>query len=69
MRYDAIPSDLFKLNRTAFAKQMKKNSMAVFVSNEPVTRSADAAYKWRQNPDTFSRRFTMSPLLSWPTFA
>ena len=53
MRYDAIPSDLFKLNRTAFAKQMKKNSMAVFVSNEPVTRSADAAYKWRQNPDTF----------------
>jgi Xaa-Pro aminopeptidase len=53
MRYDAIKNDLFKTNRAAFSKQMKKNSMAVFVSNEPVTRSADAAYKWRQNPDTF----------------
>lgn len=27
--------------------------MAVFVSNAPVTRSADAAYKWRQNPDMY----------------
>src|ERR1700758_3106637 len=53
MRYQAINPELFKLNRKNFTKQMKKNSLAVFVSNEIVTRSADAAYKWRQNPDLF----------------
>ena len=53
MRYDSINADLFKLNRKNFAKQMKKNSLAVFVSNDIITRSADSAYKWRQNPDLF----------------
>lgn len=53
MRYDAINADLFKLNRKNFVKQMKKNSLAIFVSNDIVTRSADASYKWRQNPDLF----------------
>lgn len=53
MRYQAPTSDLFKLNRKNFTKQMKKNSLAVFVSNDIVTRSADAGYKWRQNPDMF----------------
>src|SRR6476620_10581314 len=53
MRYETINSELFKLNRRNFSKQMKKDSLAVFVSNDIVTRSADAAYRWRQNPDTF----------------
>jgi Xaa-Pro aminopeptidase len=53
MRYETINSELFKANRKNFSKQMKKNSLAVFVSNDIVTRSADSAYKWRQNPDTF----------------
>lgn len=53
MRYEAIPAELFALNRKNFSKQMKKSSLAVFVSNEIVTRSADSAYKWRQNPDLF----------------
>ncbi|MDB5283799.1 MAG: peptidase family protein [Bacteroidota bacterium] len=53
MRYEAINPELFKLNRKNFTKQMKPNSIAVFVSNETVTRSADSAYKWRQNPDLF----------------
>lgn len=53
MRYQPASTELFKLNRKNFAKQMKKNSLAVFVSNDTVTRSADAAYKWRQNPDLF----------------
>jgi Xaa-Pro aminopeptidase len=53
MRYEAINNELFKQNRKNFTKQMKKNSLAVFVSNDTVTRSADAAYRWRQNPDTF----------------
>ncbi len=53
MRYDVINSDLFKQNRKNFTKQMRKNSLAVFVSNDMITRSADASYKWRQNPDLF----------------
>ena len=53
MRYDAIDSSLFKLNRKNFAKQMKPKSIAIFVSNELMTKSADASYKWRQNPDLF----------------
>ena len=53
MRYDNINPELFKLNRKNFTKQMKKNSLAVFVSNDIITRSADSSYKWRQNPDLF----------------
>jgi Xaa-Pro aminopeptidase len=53
MRYEAINPELFIQNRKNFAKQMKKNAIAVFVSNETVTRSADASYNWRQNPDMF----------------
>lgn len=53
MRYSAISPDLFVLNRNNFIKKMQKQSLAVFVSNEIVTRSADASYKWRQNPDLF----------------
>jgi len=53
MRYEAIDSSLFKLNRKNFAKQMKPKSVAIFVSNELMTKSADASYKWRQNPDLF----------------
>ena len=53
MRYETISNELFKLNRKNFTKQMKKNSLAVLVSNDIITRSADAAYRWRQNPDLF----------------
>jgi Xaa-Pro aminopeptidase len=53
MRYDNINAELFKLNRKNFTKQMKKNSLAVFISNDVVTRSADSSYNWRQNPDLF----------------
>ena len=53
MRYESINAELFKLNRKNFVKNMKPNSLAVFVSNDIITRSADAAYRWRQNPDLF----------------
>src|SRR5580700_5831480 len=53
MRYDNINAELFKTNRKNFSKEMKGNSLAVFVSNNIITRSADSAYKWRQNPDLF----------------
>ncbi len=53
MRYQPESSELFKLNRKNFVRQMKKNSLAVFISNDTPTRSADSSYKWRQNPDLF----------------
>lgn len=53
MRYTLPKKELFIQNRKSFAREMKKNSLAVFVSNPVVTRSADASYKWRQNPDLF----------------
>jgi Xaa-Pro aminopeptidase len=53
MRYETINPELFKANRKNFCKQLKKHSLAVFVSNEIVTRSADSSYQWRQNPDLF----------------
>jgi Xaa-Pro aminopeptidase len=53
MRYNAIDNNLFKLNRKNFIRQMKSKSVAIFVSNDLMTKSADAAYKWRQSPDLF----------------
>lgn len=53
MRYSIINDELFKQNRKNFTKQMKRDAIAIFVSNALATRSADAAYKWRQNPDLF----------------
>ena len=53
MRYTAPSAELFKLNRKNYVKNMKKGAIAIFVSNEQPTRSADAHYKWRQNPDLY----------------
>jgi Xaa-Pro aminopeptidase len=53
MKYDAIKSQLFIENRKRFVQQMKPNSIAVFVSNDEMPRSADATYTWRQNPDLY----------------
>ncbi len=53
MKYIAIDSALYIENRKRFIAKMKPNSMAIFVSNDEVPRSADATYTWRQNPDLF----------------
>ena len=53
MKYIAIDSALYIENRKRFVAKMKPNSMAIFVSNDEVPRSADATYTWRQNPDLF----------------
>ncbi len=53
MKYIAIDSALYIENRKRFTAKMKPNSMAIFVSNDEVPRSADATYTWRQNPDLF----------------
>jgi Xaa-Pro aminopeptidase len=53
MRYHNIDSKLFATNRKNFVKQLQPGSLAIFVSNAQPTRSADASYNWRQNPDMF----------------
>jgi Xaa-Pro aminopeptidase len=76
MRYQRIDAGLFIRNRKEFSKQMKPGSIAVFVSNDLVPRSADATYKWRQDPDlyylcgvdqeeTFLILFPDAPVESW----
>jgi Xaa-Pro aminopeptidase len=53
MKYDALDNALFIENRKRFKALMKPNSIAVFVSNDEMPRSADALYTWRQNPDLY----------------
>lgn len=53
MRYQTIDNRLFKENRKNFTKHLKPNSIAIFTSNDQMPKSADASYKWRQNPDLF----------------
>jgi Xaa-Pro aminopeptidase len=53
MKYQPIDSQLFIENRKRLIAQLNPNSIAVFVSNDEVPRSADANYFWRQNPDLF----------------
>jgi Xaa-Pro aminopeptidase len=53
MRYENVNPELFKQNRKNFARQMKKGSVAIFISNPVMPKSADAGYKWRQNPDLY----------------
>jgi Xaa-Pro aminopeptidase len=52
-RYERMPASFFSGNRKAFMKQMKKNSMAIFFSNDVMPRSADGHHPFRQNPDFF----------------
>lgn len=53
MKYDALDQKLFIENRKRFVSQMKPHSIAVFVSNDEMPRSADAVHTWRQNPDLY----------------
>lgn len=54
MRYRPIPSDLFSDRRNQFAKNMKRNSIAVFYSNDQMRRSGDQFYPYRQDSALFS---------------
>lgn len=76
MRYERVDASLFVTNRKQFTKQMKPGSLAIFVSNDMVPRSADATYKWRQDPDlyylsgidqeqTFLILFPDAPVAAW----
>lgn len=53
MRYTAIDSQLFIHNRNGFLAKMKKNSVAIFHSNDLMPKNADQLMKFKQNSDLF----------------
>src|ERR1700709_16844 len=53
MKYDKIDSQLFIENRKRFAAKMEGKSIAIFLSNDMMPRSADSTHFFRQNPDLF----------------
>ncbi len=53
MRYKKINPNLFIENRKAFASQMKKNTMAIFFSNDEMPKSGDQFFPFQQSSDFF----------------
>ena len=53
MKYLPLNPALFVQNRERFAARMKKNSIAIFVSNDEVPVNGDAIYPFKQNSDLF----------------
>lgn len=53
MKYDQIKKDLFIANRAKFIKQLKPNSLALFVSNDILPTNADGSFGFVQNSDLF----------------
>lgn len=51
MKYDTIDSELFVKNRARFTKKLKKNSVALFYSNDEMPRNGDATFPFRQNSE------------------
>jgi Xaa-Pro aminopeptidase len=53
MKYSSIKNTLFVDNRKNFIKELKPNSMALFVSNDILPTNADGSYGFVQNSDLF----------------
>lgn len=53
MKYLPLNPEIFIKNRERFINSMKKNSIAIFVSNDEVPVNADALYPYKQNSDLF----------------
>ena len=53
MKYLPLDPAIFSQNRTRFTSRMKKDSIAIFVSNDEVPVNADALYPFKQNSDLF----------------
>src|SRR5688572_5063836 len=54
MRYQSIPSTLFSDRRKEFAKKMVSDSVAIFCSNDPMPRSGDQFFPFRQDAALFA---------------
>jgi Xaa-Pro aminopeptidase len=53
MRYQKLPSSLYKRNRIAFMDAMENNSLALFFSNDIYPTSADGTLPFKQSADAF----------------
>jgi Xaa-Pro aminopeptidase len=53
MRHRPISSELFKKNREKLRRHLPANSMAVFVSNDPMPSNGDLTFRFRQSSDFF----------------
>ncbi len=51
MKYLPLNSEIFIQNRKRFVQKMKKNAIAIFVSNDEVPSNGDALYSFKQNSD------------------
>src|SRR5258708_36425950 len=53
MKYLPLNPEIFIKNRQRFIKEMKPNSIAIFVSNDEMPINGDALYPFKQNSDLF----------------
>jgi len=53
MKHLPIDPALFTTNRRRFIEKMKRNSIAIFVSNDEVSRNGDAIHTFQQNSDLY----------------
>src|SRR6476661_7372132 len=53
MKYWPLNPEIFIKNRERFIKEMKPDSIAIFVSNDEVPVNGDALYPFKQNSDLF----------------
>ena len=53
MKHLPLNPELFVKNRERFAGKMKKNSIAIFVSNDEVPSNGDALYRFKQNSNLY----------------
>ena len=53
MKYLPLNPDIFINNRKRFIKEMKPNSIAIFVSNDEFPSNGDAIHTFKQNSDLY----------------
>lgn len=53
MKYLPLNPEIFIQNRQRFTRQMQKNSIAIFVSNDEMPVNGDALHHFKQNSDLF----------------
>lgn len=53
MKYLPLNPEIFIQNRQRFIRQMQKNSIAIFVSNDEMPENGDALHHFKQNSDLF----------------
>jgi Xaa-Pro aminopeptidase len=53
MKYHRLNADLFVHNRDRFVRQLKPNTIAIFVSNDEFPSNGDALHGFKQNSDLY----------------